>query len=98
MIFALSITPRLTLHHLFSNHEDGAHELCGKNLEKTLLSKSGTYCKCIDLVVKAPFADYFDPVHIIVPVFFPEKKAAFYLSAYSSCYFYSAFRGPPSLV
>lgn len=97
LIFSLSITPKLFLHNIFANHKDTLYYLTGNDPKNFQLNKVGINCQCINLVAEAPFINYDDPIQIIAPDFFSEKKPGFCLSFYDARHFFSAFRGPPSL-
>jgi hypothetical protein len=94
IIFAYSITPKITLHNIIARHKDtDSGRTDGKTIQ---FNQAGFRCDVDNLVVHAPFLSYnsfvsFDisPIHItrqqkVIRHFFPKVNIDFGL------------RGPPS--
>src|SRR5687768_10253481 len=66
ILFTFSITPKLFLHDLFTNHTDTVYK---KTVDdKAQVSKSGFTCDCNDLVATSPFTEHKNAIEL--PILF----------------------------
>lgn len=92
LVFALSITPKITLHKWFANHIDSTFKIPNGNT--TQISKAGFNCKCDDLVAESHFMASPGLIIINIGTYFP--LYSFYIPTYYSVsLFYNYLRGPP---
>ncbi|PWU00674.1 MAG: hypothetical protein C5B52_08545 [Bacteroidetes bacterium] len=66
VIFAYSITPKITLHSLLANHRDTIAKTCSNTSEQ--IGKAGFRCDTDDLVVHIPF-EFHTSANIFSPPF-----------------------------
>ena len=95
LIFAFSITPKITLHDFIANHKDTPFK---SNFEKDAqLHKAGFNCSCDNLVVESPFTDDLSPVQIVITSAFPLRLTAHTNNFNTGHHFYFELRGPPAV-
>jgi hypothetical protein len=95
VLFALSITPKKTLHDWIVNHTDGVSHTVKSDIAQ--LSKDGFNCNCQNLVAESPFTAGYQSVDIAPGQSFVEHPAIQLHQVYTSTYFFFEHRGPPSL-
>lgn len=95
VLFALSITPKKTLHDWIVNHKDGVTHTVASDIAQ--LSKDGFNCDCQSLVTESPFTADYQSVDIIASQSFIEHPAIQLHQVYTSTCFFFEHRGPPAL-
>jgi hypothetical protein len=91
-VFALGITPRMTLHGWFANHKDSTSKIPDGKTQQ--ISKAGFNCNCDDLVAESHFITF----GALVAVNFPciHSFTSFCIPSFRSLTsFYNDLRGPP---
>ena len=94
-VFALSITPKLTLHQLVADHTDLVTAIDNTDSEK--VSTAGFKCDCDQLVAESPFADNVIVFHFKKLSAYPAFINPAYKIALLSGSGSTDTRGPPSI-
>lgn len=94
VLFALSITPKKSLHDILVHHQD---EIVNHHQQEASVSKSGYHCDTENWVAESPFTGE-QPVNQLtepLPLFIQVNDAV-NASLHSLPVLYAALRGPPA--
>lgn len=95
LLFALSITPKKTLHDILVHHQD---EIADHHPTVPTITHSGFHCDTDNWVAESPFTGEETPViPQPLPVFIHFNDAV-NISLHSITTFYFSLRGPPAIV
>ncbi len=96
LLFAFSITPRLTLHNIVANHKEGRTDKILHNSSQDQLSKTTINCLCDNLVAESPFVgDAINDSHTVLSLFHTHQVRLVSFHEFSAQFSYS-LRGPPA--
>lgn len=94
-LFAFSITPKKSLHDVFTHHKDQAHKRV--TTDATEVSKAGFNCKTDNLVAESPFTQQQQDIELASPPSFPASPVVALQRYYYSAFFFFELRGPPAV-
>lgn len=96
VLFALSITPKKTLHDLLVHHQD---DLVNFHQQEPTVSQSGYHCDTENWVAESPFTGEQQASLLTQPLpVFIQVNDAVNASLHSLPILYAALRGPPATV
>ena len=95
LVFALGITPKLTLHNLFASHKDGSTFV--KKTGQTAISKYAFNCQCENQVIESPFTVVDDCFVLSKAKFFTSFENDFTEKYLAHHLFGFTLRGPPAI-
>ena len=96
VLFALGITPKITLHNLVANHKDGRTKSAFPDPYSTQLSKASFNCQCDNLISESPFVTEPAAAPEMPVSVFDVYQHGFIEEVYSSNCFSFSLRGPPA--
>lgn len=94
LIFAFSITPKIILHDLVTDHKDISPHSPGNSVQVT---KSGFHCDRESLVVVLPYLNYKVSIHLDIFKAFRIYQTGAGYQSYSCPHFIFGLRGPPAV-
>jgi hypothetical protein len=94
VLFAFSITPKMTLHDLFAHHKDTLFSASSK--DHAVISLSGFRCNCENLVVESPFVAEITIFKIGLQHGLSSLPVTQVKEFYPATHFFPDFRGPPA--
>lgn len=96
VLFALSITPKKTLHDILVHHQD---DIVNFHQQEAAVSKSGYHCDTDNWVAESPFTGEQTVTQFTQPLpVFIHVNDAVNASLHTLPVFYAALRGPPETV
>jgi hypothetical protein len=95
LVFALGITPKLTLHNLIATHKDGSSAV--KKNGQTAVGKYAFNCQCENQVIESPFMANLDCFVLSNTQFFTSFENDFTENYLAQHLFGFTLRGPPTV-
>ena len=96
VLFAFGITPKIALHNMVANHQDGRTKNNLPDPSTTQFSTASFNCQIDNPVIESPFEMTVGQAYTAVETSFAAYKKTYVEAVYSTQQFCAALRGPPA--